>query len=167
MRNKRDKETCPIVDTTQSRAKATAADLGFSATGLAEIASWYQARVDAGDLPGAVVAIARNGKLAYLKAIGFQDHGKTIPMKPDAIFWIASMTKPVTSVAAMILMEEGKLDLEAPVSRYLPKPHGMQVATEETDPATGKMKFALAPQKRPMAFRSTPAVANLRPAAYG
>jgi CubicO group peptidase (beta-lactamase class C family) len=84
--------------------------LGFSTTRLARIASWYQAHVEAGDLPGAVVAIARNGKLAYLKGIGFQDRSKTIPMNPDAIFWIASMTKPVTSVAAMMLVEEGKLD---------------------------------------------------------
>jgi CubicO group peptidase (beta-lactamase class C family) len=80
--------------------------LGFSTTRLARIASRYNARVEAGDLPGAVVAISRNGKLAYLKAIGFQDRGKTIPMNPDAIFWIASMTKPVTSVAAMMLVEE-------------------------------------------------------------
>ena len=62
---------------------------GFSRTRLARIGSWYQARVNAGDLPGAVVAIARNGKLAYLKAIGFQDRARTIPMNPDTIFWIA------------------------------------------------------------------------------
>src|SRR4051812_32863648 len=74
------------------------ATLGFSPTRLARITSWYQARVDAGELPGAVVAIARNGGLAYLQAIGFQDRAKTIAMKEDTIFWIASMTKPVTSV---------------------------------------------------------------------
>jgi CubicO group peptidase (beta-lactamase class C family) len=127
--------------------------LGFSKPRLARIASWYQARVDDGHLPGAVLAIARNGKLAYLEAIGFQDPGKTIPMRPDAIFWIASMTKPVTSVAVMILAEEGKLELDAPVSRYVPGFASMQVATEETDPTTGKPKFALAPQKRPMSVR--------------
>jgi Beta-lactamase len=85
--------------------------LGFSTTRLARIASWYNARVEAGDLRGAVVAIARNGKLAYLKAIGFQDRRKTIPMNPNAIFWIASMTKPVTSVAAMMRVEEGSSTL--------------------------------------------------------
>src|SRR3979411_762839 len=93
--------------------------LGFSTIRLERIASWYQARVDGGDLPGAVVGIARNGKLAYLKAIGFQDRGKTMPMRSDAIFWIASMTKPVTSVAAMTLVGQGKLDLDTPVSLYL------------------------------------------------
>jgi CubicO group peptidase (beta-lactamase class C family) len=123
--------------------------LGFSTIRLERIASWYQARVDGGDLPGAVVGIARNGKLAYLKAIGFQDRGKTIPMRSDAIFWIASMTKPVTSVAAMILVEQRKLDLDAPVSLYLPELANMQVATEET----GTTELVLAPPKRPMTVR--------------
>jgi CubicO group peptidase (beta-lactamase class C family) len=127
--------------------------LGFSATRLRRIGAWYQARVDAGELPGAVVAIARDGKLAYLEAIGFQDNAKTIPMKADAIFWIASMTKPVTSVAAMMLVEEGKLDLDAPVSRYLPELKDMQVGVEKPDPATGKKEITLEPQKRAMTVR--------------
>jgi CubicO group peptidase (beta-lactamase class C family) len=76
--------------------------LGFSMSRLARIAPWYQAKIDAGALPGAVVAIARNGKLAYLQAIGFQDRDKKIPLKSDSLFWIASMTKPLTSVAAMM-----------------------------------------------------------------
>jgi CubicO group peptidase (beta-lactamase class C family) len=104
-------------------------------------------------LRGAVVAIARNGKLAYLEAIGFQDHGKQIPIRPDAIFWIASMTKPVTSVAAMILTEEDKLDLDAPVARYLPELADMKVGVEKTDPAAGKTEIALEPQKREMTVR--------------
>ncbi len=112
--------------------------LGFSSARLARITSWYQGRVDARDLPGAVVAIARNGKLAYLEAIGFHDHGKQIPIKPDAIFWIASMTKPITSVAAMILVEEGKLELDVPVSRYLPELKDMQVGVEKINSTTGK-----------------------------
>jgi CubicO group peptidase (beta-lactamase class C family) len=127
--------------------------LGFSAARLQRIGSWYQARVDAGLLPGAVVAIARNGKLAYLAAVGFQDNAKTIPMKPDAIFWIASMTKPVTSVAAMMLVEEGKLDLDAPVSQYLPQLKDMQVGVERPDPATDKKEIALEPPKRLMTIR--------------
>jgi CubicO group peptidase (beta-lactamase class C family) len=127
--------------------------LGFSAARLQRIGSWYQARVDAGQLPGAVVAISRNGKLAYLEAVGFQDNAKTIPMKPDAIFWIASMTKPVTSVAAMMLVEEGKLDLDAPVSQYLPQLKDMQVGVERPDPATDKKEIALEPPKRLMTIR--------------
>src|SRR6266481_2913107 len=110
------------------------ASIGFSPERLARIDAWYQAQIDAGALPGAVVAIARDGKLAYLRAIGHQDHDGKIPMRPDGIFWIASMTKPVTSVAAMMLAEAGKLDLDAPVSRYLRALEGMQVATAVADP---------------------------------
>src|SRR4051812_32957441 len=112
--------------------------LGFSPARLARITAWYQERVDAGELPGAVVAIARNGELAYLQAIGFQDAAKKIPIKNDAIFWIASMTKPVTSVAAMMLVEDGRLELDAPVAQYLPQLKDMQVAVEKTDAAGGK-----------------------------
>ena len=123
---------------------------GFSAERLARIAPWYQSQIDAGALPGAVVAVARNGKLAYLRAIGTYDRAGKIPLKPDAIFWIASMTKPVTSVAAMMLVEEGKLDLAAPVSRYLPELKDMQVGVEKTDPATGKSELVLEAPQRPM-----------------
>jgi hypothetical protein len=74
--------------------------LGFSSSRLARIAAWQQSQVDAGAFSGAVAAIARNGKVAYLRAVGFRDHAKTIPLQTDAIFWIASMSKPVTSVGA-------------------------------------------------------------------
>jgi beta-lactamase family protein len=67
---------------------------------------------------------ARNGKVAYLQAVGFYDRAKSRPLQPDAIFWIASMTKPVTSVAAMMLVEEGKLDLDAQVPGLFTRPSG-------------------------------------------
>jgi CubicO group peptidase (beta-lactamase class C family) len=124
--------------------------LGFSSSRLARIATWQQSQVDAGAISGAVAAIARNGKVAYLRAVGFNDRAKTIPLTPDAIFWIASMTKPVTSVAAMMLVEEGKLDLAAPVHQYLPELRDMMVAVETKDPVTGKTELAREPQKRPM-----------------
>jgi CubicO group peptidase (beta-lactamase class C family) len=124
--------------------------LGFSSSRLARIAAWQQSQVDAGAFPGAVTAIARNGKVVYLRAVGFRDRAKTIPLQPDAIFWIASMTKPITSVAAMMLVEEGKLDLAAPVSRYLPEFKDTMVGVETKDPVTGKIDLALEPQKRPM-----------------
>jgi CubicO group peptidase (beta-lactamase class C family) len=124
--------------------------VGFSSSRLARIAAWQQSQVNAGAFSGAVSAIARNGKIAYLRAVGFRDRAKTIPLQPDAIFWIASMTKPVTSVAAMMLVEEGKLDLAAPVHQYLPELKEMMVGVETTDPAGGPSKLALEPQKRPM-----------------
>jgi CubicO group peptidase (beta-lactamase class C family) len=123
---------------------------GFSAKRLGRIAPWYQAQIDAGALTGAVVAIARNGKLAYLQAIGTYDRAGKNSLTPDAIFWIASMTKPVTSVAAMMLVEEGKLDLTAPVSDYLPIFKDKPVGVEDVDPETGKHTLLLEPEKRPM-----------------
>jgi CubicO group peptidase (beta-lactamase class C family) len=124
--------------------------LGFSSPRLARIAAWQQAQVDAGAFSGAVSAIARNGNVAYLRAVGYRDNARTIPLQGDAIFWIASMTKPVTSVAAMMLVEEGKLDLAAPVDRYLPELKDVMVGVETKDPASGQSKLVLEPQKRPM-----------------
>jgi CubicO group peptidase (beta-lactamase class C family) len=124
--------------------------LEFSSSRLARIAVWQQTQIDAGAFSGAVAAIARNGKVAYLRAAGYRDRDKTIPLQPDAIFWIASMTKPVTSVAAMMLVEEGRLDLAAPVHRYLPEFKDMMVGVETTDPASGQSRLTLEPQKRPM-----------------
>src|SRR5271170_588686 len=95
--------------------------LGFSSARLQRLTEAYQGYVDRGELPGAVLLIARGDKVAYLQAVGFQDREKKTPMKNDAIFRLASMTKPIVSVAAMTLVEEGRLDLDAPVSQYLPE----------------------------------------------
>ena len=124
--------------------------LEFSSPRLSRIAAWQQTQVDAGAFSGAVAAIARHGKVAYLQAAGYRDRAKTTPLQADAIFWIASMTKPVTSVAAMMLVEEGKLDLAAPVHRYLPELKDMMVGVETADPASGQSRLTLEPQKRPM-----------------
>ena len=105
--------------------------LGFSASRLQRLTQAYQGYVDRGELPGAVLLIAVGDKIAYLQAVGFQDREKKIPMKTDAIFRLASMTKPIVSVAAMTLVEEAKLDLDAryrstcpslPISRSGSKP---------------------------------------------
>ena len=72
------------------------------------------------ELPGAVVLIARNGKLVMFDSFGFRDKEAKAPMTNDTIFRIASMTKPIVTVAAMILVEEGKLSVADPVSRYIP-----------------------------------------------
>jgi len=124
--------------------------VGFSSSRLERIAVWQQAQVDAGAFTGAVAAIARNGKVAYLRAVGFRDRAKTVPLQTDAIFWIASMTKPVVSVAAMMLVEDGKLDLASPVHRYLPELKNMMVGVEATDSTSGQTRLVLEPQKHPM-----------------
>jgi CubicO group peptidase (beta-lactamase class C family) len=87
------------------------ADTGFFSERLARITNFFQAEVDKRAIPGATVLISRDGKVVYLDALGYQDREKSMPMKPDAIFRIASMTKPFTSVAVMMLAEEGNLDL--------------------------------------------------------
>ena len=77
--------------------------------------------VESKRIPGAVMLIARNGKIASLDTVGFQDRRAQTAMKADSIFRVASMSKPIASVAAMILSEEGKLDIGAPVAQYLPE----------------------------------------------
>jgi CubicO group peptidase (beta-lactamase class C family) len=131
--------------------------LGFSARRLARMTSWFEAQTKKGDPSGFVVAIARGGKLAYLQPTGFADQDKKIPMRPDSIFRIGSMSKQVTSVATMMLVDEGKLDLDAPVAQYLPELKDMQVVKK--DPATGDVilpdlaQKVFEPAKRAMTIR--------------
>jgi CubicO group peptidase (beta-lactamase class C family) len=124
--------------------------LGFAPDRLQRLGEVYKGYVDRGELPGAVLLVARADKIAYFQAVGFQDREKKTPMKTDAIFRLASMTKPIVSVAAMMLVEEGKLDLMAPVSKYLPEFKDLKVGVEKTDPATGKPVLVTEPQHRPM-----------------
>jgi len=84
--------------------------------------------------PGAVLMIARKGKIVTYDAIGFQDRGSKTPMKKDSIFRIASMSKPIATVAAMMLAEENKLDLGAPVAQYLPEFKNVKVGIEGVAP---------------------------------
>ena len=125
-------------------------ELGFAADRLARVTTVFQEYVDSGQLPGAVVLIARNNQIAYLKAFGYRDREQKIAMMPDSIFRIASMTKPIVSAAAMILVEEGRLNLAAPVAQYLPEFKDLQVLTERKDPTTGNIETQLSPQMRPM-----------------
>jgi len=125
-------------------------DVGFSSERLGRITKVFQADIDKGAIPGAVLLVARNGKLVYLQALGYQDREKQVRMKPNAIFRIASMTKPITSVAVMMLAEEGKIDLFAPVSQYLPEFKDVKVGIEKVDPSTGKPVLSLENPQRSM-----------------
>ena len=131
--------------------------LGFSARRLERITSWFEAQTKKGDPSGFVVGIARGGKLAYLQPTGFEDHDKKIPMRPDSIFRIGSMSKQITSVATMMLVDEGKLELDAPVAQYLPELKDMPVVKK--DPATGDpilpdlAQKVFEPAKRAMTIR--------------
>ena len=125
-------------------------DAGYSTERLGRLTKFFQGEIDKGAIPGAVLLVARSGKVVYLEALGYQDREKSIPMKPDTIFRIASMTKPVTSVAVMILAEEGKIDLLAPVSQYLPEFKDVKVGVEKNDASTGKATLTLENVQRPM-----------------
>ncbi len=105
-------------------------DVGFSSQRLERVRRQMMADVESGRIPGAVLIVARNGKTALLDAIGFQERRSRQPMAKDSIFQIASMSKPITSVAVMILAEEGKLDIGAPVAQYLPEFKDAKVGVE-------------------------------------
>jgi CubicO group peptidase (beta-lactamase class C family) len=128
----------------------TPEELGLSFERLKRISAGFQADLEKGAIPGAVVMIVRKGKVAYFEAIGYQDREKKIPMKRDSIFRIASMSKPFTSLAVMMLVEEGKVQLSQPVSRYLPEFKDLKVGVEKIDPATGQKELLLVPPDREM-----------------
>jgi methyl acetate hydrolase len=113
----------------------------------AAIDRMFQAAVDAREIPGVVAAVVNTDQILYLKAFGKRDVGNGVPMSTDTLFRIASMTKPVTSAAIMMLYEEGKLRLDDPVGNYLPAYKARPVmasfnekdATYTTRPAKGEM----------------------------
>src|SRR5258708_7899687 len=127
-----------------------AEDIGFSTERLGRIKRFFQSDVDKGAIPGGVGLVARGGKLVYQQTGGYQDREKRIAMEPDAIFCIASMTKPITSVAVMMLAEEGKIDLIAAVAQYLPEFKDVKVGVEKTDGNTGKTALTFEDPKRAM-----------------
>lgn len=97
---------------------------------LARIDAAIAAEVDAGKIPGAVALIAKNGEVVYHKSFGFADINSQAPMQTDSIFRIASMTKAITSVAAMMLYEQGRFRLNDPVAKYIPEFANMAVISE-------------------------------------
>jgi CubicO group peptidase (beta-lactamase class C family) len=100
--------------------EAPPAAAGMAADRLGKIDQFIQGYLDQGRLNGATALVARNGKIVYYKAFGYSDLQQRIPMRRDQIFRIASMTKPVVSVAAMMLYEEGKFNLDDPISKFIP-----------------------------------------------
>ena len=113
---------------TPPKAPTQAAALGFDPARLARMSKVMQGFVDRKELPGLVLLVARDGKVVEHRALGTQDLAGSQPMRPDTIFRIASMSKAVTSVAVMILFEEGRLGLDDPLSKFIPEFKGAQVA---------------------------------------
>jgi len=107
---------------------------GFSKEKLAAIPPMLQGVIDAGVLSGAVTLLWRNGEVAQVNIIGHRNIEQKLPMQRDTIFRIASMTKPVTSIAALMLMEEGKLKLDDPITKWLPEFKDMVVLKDAQGP---------------------------------
>ena len=123
-------------------------DFGFSSERLARIGPVIKAEIAKGQYPGAVVLVARKGKIIYFDSFGALDPASGKPMTKDAIFRLYSMTKPYTSVAAMMLMEEGRLRMTDPVSKYIPAFAGLEVSVPSADPYTGMTRYSNVPADR-------------------
>jgi CubicO group peptidase (beta-lactamase class C family) len=95
-------------------------EVGFSSERLGRVTETLRTNIAAGEIPGAVLLIARHGKIAYFESLGLLDPQAKIPMSKDAVFRIYSMSKPITTVAAMMLFEDARLALSEPVGKYLP-----------------------------------------------
>jgi CubicO group peptidase (beta-lactamase class C family) len=134
-------------------ARSRAGDIPApSADGLRRITSFFENEVTAGRLPGAIVLVQQHGKPVYFKMFGVRDVRTRLSMTPDTIFAIHSMTKPITSLAAMMLIDEGKLALTDPVSKYVPLFAGTKVGLEVTKP-DGSLALDLVPPIRPVTIR--------------
>lgn len=107
---------------------------GMSRERLARIGPAMKREVERGMFAGAVTLIARNGQIVHQEAHGFLDAAKTKPITPDTIFMLASMTKPITSVAAMMMVEEGLMKLGDPISNWIPELKDVKVETRRTGP---------------------------------
>jgi CubicO group peptidase (beta-lactamase class C family) len=122
--------------------------VGLSSERLQRVSRVLAEEIEKGKLPGAVALVARKGRIAYFESFGVRDPETRAPMTRDSIFRIYSMTKPMTSVAVMMLQEQGRLVLTDPVSKFLPQLTNLQVSVEHKDPATGQSTFELVPARR-------------------
>jgi CubicO group peptidase (beta-lactamase class C family) len=122
-------------------------EVGLDSAALARLSAALRDRVAAGHIPGAVALVARHGKIAYHEAFGVQDPVSARPMATDSIFRIYSMTKPIVSVATMMLWEEGRFILSDPIGKFIPAFNGTQVAVMEGD------SYTLTSQTRPITIQ--------------
>ena len=120
-----------------------AEDAGMSSERLKRIHPMIQSHVDGKDFSGAVTLVARKGKVVHFEAHGMADAEANKPMRTDTLFWLASMTKPVTTVSILMLLEEGKLVLSDPVSKFVPEYKNPKVAVWNlpNDPAGAGLKL--------------------------
>lgn len=135
---------------TQVLPAATPEAVGLSSARVGRLTGVVKDYVDRGQIAGVTLVVIRNGKIAVFEPIGRQDVERDVPLRKDAIFRLASMSKAVTSVAAVILMEEGKLRLSEPVSKYLPAFKNTTVIVP--GPPSGT-RYGAVPSKREITIR--------------
>jgi CubicO group peptidase (beta-lactamase class C family) len=137
----------PVAVSAQSLQPVKPEEVGLSSQRLAKIAEVFNQEIKDQKIPGAVVMIARKGKVAYHEAFGAQDKSAERTMAKDSIFRIYSMTKALASVGAMILVEDGKVQLTDPVAKFLPEFKNAQVSTPRSD-GMGQLTYGLVPADR-------------------
>jgi len=130
--------------------RAKPEDVGLSSERLARIGETLKADIDAGRIPGAVIAIVRHRKLVMFEAYGWRDKAAGVAMTTDTIFNIASMTKPMTTVGALMLYERGKILMNDPLAKYFPKFAQMRVAARD---AAGEPTAETVPADRPITIQ--------------
>jgi len=123
--------------------------LKLSPERLARISTFFRHEIATGKIPGAIVSIQRHGRPVYLETFGVRDVATQAPMTSDTIFRLYSMSKPITAVAAMTLVEEGRLSLADPLSKYIPAFADVKVGVERTG-EDGKPRLDLVPPERPI-----------------
>ncbi len=133
----------------QAPAVVTELRSGFEQAKLAGVVDWLKADVERGRIPGAVVLISRDGKILVHEAVGFADKDKKIPMALNSVHPIASSTKLITTVAALRLLEQNKISMQAPISTYLPELKDLKVAVERRDAAGTVTTELVAPARAP------------------
>jgi len=138
-----------VIAEAQSLPRARPEQVGLSSERLGKITATLKVDVARGVLPGAVLLVARHGKIAMFDAVGVRDPASRASMTRDSIFRLYSMSKPITSVAAMMLLEDGRLALADPVSKYIPQLGGLKVGVEKPD-ASGTPTLELVPAQRPI-----------------
>jgi CubicO group peptidase (beta-lactamase class C family) len=129
-------------------ARAEPEAVGMSSARLARLVPALNAEIEAGQLPGAVVAVARHGRLVFHEAVGHLGPDRRAPMPRDALFAIASMTKPIAGVAGLLLWEEGRLGLADPIERFLPQLGDRRVAVLNERVLAGQGPLDTVPTER-------------------
>lgn len=133
----------------ESVVRTRPAEAGLSPAGLARIGAYINNEIATNKIPGAVMMIQRHGKVAYYETFGVRDPGTKAPMTANTIFRIYSMSKPITTVAAMMLVEEGKLQLDDPVAKFIPAFKDVKVGVEKKG-EDGNLALDLVVPRRPV-----------------